>query len=316
MSSRVVIVDPFESAGIAELADLSGAPWIRVRSWPFEVGPQDRVVTSIPVPMGARSKVLGVFTGVSTPAMPDEAWPDLTVLLDDNRAQILAHMGGANAPPCPRVGVVGMRGGVGVTHLAACIARTATHHPLSVALVSNDPHSPLTEWTKSPDAWPRLDLDGPLLPHRLTKSVPLWHRVRLLAGRCPSPDAARTVGASLARCHDVVIEDRGRLTRAGDIEGVDLLVVVFSGERCDFDAWDFLSDGITVPVIALARTHPTGTIAVPAEIADYLGTSVIVYPHEKGARLAAAHGGEPGDRTRGGGAKVAGEIVSRIMALP
>ena len=313
MSSRVVIVDPFESPGIAELADLSGVPWVRVRAWPFEVEAHDRVVTSVPVPSGARGRALGVVTGVPAAAAPDEAWPDLTVMLSENRAEILAHMSGANAPPSPRVGVMGMRGGIGVTYLAACIARTLAHHPLTVALVSDDPHSPLPEWTKSRDAWSQIELDGPILPQRLSETLPMWRRARLMAGRCPAKGVATAVAASLSRFHDVVVEDRGRLTRTADADGLDALVVVYSGERCDLDLWERVSHGIAVPVIAVARTHPTGTVLTPADIADFLGTQVIVFPHEKGARLAPAHGGEPGDRTRGSGAKVAGGIVGQIL---
>lgn len=318
MSSRIVIVDPHESPELAELADLSGVPWVRVRAWPFALERGDRVVTAIPVPTGARGRALGVLTGAPAPpeaAMPDVLWPDLTLELSSSRSEILAHMSGADAPERTRVGVVGLRGGIGVTHLAACMARAFACHPISVALVADDPFSPLPEWTKTPDVWPQIDADGPLLPNRLAALAPTWKRARLVAGRCPSTRAARAVSATLARGHDVVVEDRGRLFSADAGAGLDALAVVFSGERSDLALWEAVSDRIEPEVIPLVRVHPSGTVCAPADVADFLGTGVLPLTHEKGARLAPKWGAEPGDFTRGSGMRAAVEVVSRVLEL-
>lgn len=315
MSSRIVLVDPFECPTLTELADLSGVPWVRVRAWPFVLSADDRVVSSIPVPAGARARAMGVLTEHAPPALEDEAWPDLTLELGSSRAEILAHMSGADAPERTRVGVVGLRGGLGVTHLAACMARTFALHPLAVALVSDDPFSPLPEWTKTPDAWPQIDVDGPLLPNRLAALVPSWRRVRIVAGRCPEVGAARAVAATLARGHDIVVEDRGRMVGPEISAGLDALVAVFSGERSDLGLWDRLGDDLMAPVIPVVRAHNTGAPCAPRDVADFLGRGVLPLHHEKGARMAPTHGGEPGDFTRGSSMKTAGEIVGRVLEL-
>lgn len=312
MSNRVVLVDPYEHRELADLADLSGSPWVRVRAWPFSIADGDRVVTTIPVPAGAAARALGVLTAPPQAPQIGELWPVTTVDLDRDRAEIVAHMGGANEAPRTRVGVFGLRGGLGVTHLSACIARILAHHPLMVAMVSDDPHSPLPEWTKTEDSWPTIDVDGPLMPERLRALAPSWQRVSLIAGRCPSPHAARRVAAALARCHDVVVEDRGRIARATDLAELDAAVVVFSGDRSDLHAWDAISDAVPCDVIPVARAHNTGTVCAPADIADFLGATVVTFGHEKSARIAPKHGGEPGDCSRGSGIAAASEIVAQL----
>lgn len=315
MTSRIVIVDPFEDSSLAELADLSGVAWLRVRAWPFECSASDRLVTTVPVPAGARSRALGVAVGdCPREAEPGEVWPDLTLPLE-NRAEILAYMGGSHSPQHTRIGVLGLRGGVGTTYLAACVARMLTHHPLTVALVDDDARSALPDRLGCVDAWRRIDVDGPLLPSRLDSVAPLWQRVRVVAGHCPGPEQARRVSAALARSHDVVVEDRGRLLCDRSVDDLDLVVPVFSGERADLDVWEEIAPAISGAIAPVVRCYPTGAVREPDDIADFLNMPVIRFAHEKDARTGPRVGAEPGDRRRTASSRAASSVVNVLLDM-
>lgn len=304
----VIIIDPTANADLAELADLSGATWQRVRSWPFEFPASSRVVSTVPVPNSARQDVLGVVVGQGREPGLGEGWPVRCVPVQD-QAEILAFLAGTQAPQRPRVGFLGARGGLGTSMLTLAVALRLEEVPTSVAVVDQDPFSRAPELLGIPDAWSRLRGQGPLLPSRVSAAVPQWSRaVRVAAGRCPGVQEARAVAAALSRAHDVTLEDRGRMGGQEWWEGLSAAVFLMRADDDDLRQWHALPAG--VPVVPVLRQ---GWLSA-ADAADYLGRPVIVLETER-RRDSPPTALLPGQRARGALARAAREVVRELREV-
>ena len=314
MDARIVIVDPYADEDLLRLAELSGLPFTRVHAWPFGAD-AERMVSTVPVPRGAGREVLGVVPGVARAPKLGEAWPERVVSLRDGREDILAFLGGAEAPGGIRVGVMGLAGGVGTSTLAACLARALAIRPIAIALLDTDPVPGLAS---------RLGLDGhtglrwadlaeeegPLLPRRL--ELPVWHRVRVatsdVRGAAGAPFAA--AANALSRTHDVLIMDLQRTADGEQMLGqCDHAVVLFGGTAGEVAAWERLRT--TQPRPALHPVLRSGRGIGAAELARRLGVPVVALGTERAGQ--GMHGVQPGDRVRGAVMTAARLLADRVM---
>ncbi len=315
MDTRIVIVDPFESEELVELAELSGVPFTSVRTWHFSPTPADRVVTTVPLPRGVARQALGVGLGVDVPPRVGESWPDRVVSLRHGREDILAWLGGSEAPGGRLVGVVGLAGGLGTTTLAAGLARSLAQRPLTIALLDSDPVSGLAQrlGLAGGQRWADFAAEpGPLLPHRLDSVLPVWQRVRVATG-----DHRGTVNApfapvahALARTHDVTIVDLPRSTLAGETDLACCcgdVVVVLGGRTAEVDAWHVLR-GLLPAATTLHAVVRTGGEMGAGEVARELGTPVVALGTERDTGPAV----QPGDRRRGAVMTAAHALAARL----
>ncbi|MGM0384819.1 MAG: hypothetical protein ACQERF_02390 [Actinomycetota bacterium] len=315
MDARIVIVDPFDDEDLLELAELSGLPFTRLHAWPFEAQPVDRLVSTVPVPRGAGREALGVVPTVALTPKLGEAWPERVVSLRDGREDILAFLGGADAPGGTRVGVVGLAGGIGTSTLAACLARALADRPIAVALMDTDPVPGLAS-RLGLDGYPGLrwadltDESGPLLPRRL--DLPVWHRVRVATSDVRGAAGAPFTAAAnaLSRTHDVLVLDLQRTTDGEDLLGqCDHVVVVFGGTAGEVAAWERLRT--TAPRPTLHPVVRAGGGLAPGDLARRLGTPVVTLGTERTA--VATRGVQPGDRRRGAVMTAARLLADRVM---
>ncbi len=310
-----VVVDPFGTTALRELAELTGLQVRTSRVWPFDLGPRDRVVSTVPVPRARSGDVLGVVVGTFTPPGIGEAWPDRTVTLEEGAAGIVAHLAGDSDPSGMVVAVTGTRGGIGTTTFGAALARILAEEPLAVAFVDTDPvprARALLELTEG-ISWADLAGEtGPFLPHRIDASLPVWERVRVLASDHRGMAGLRPGAAvhALACALDVVVVDSGRdLDMAREFQPT-LFVPVLAGDLADIEFVGRLrmsldSSCAVVPVVR------AGGAMRPEEAALRLGVEVVALGIERNGAAAAAHGSRPGERPRGAVAQAA-RAVARI----
>ncbi len=301
-----VLVDPFESAELLALAELAGLPTRSCAAWPFDLAPGERVISTVPVPAVHAGRALGVVVGEAEAQVAPglgEAWPVRTVLLEDGAAAILAHLAGDSEPPGTVAVVVGIRGGIGTTSLAATLARHSASLPLASALVDVDP-TPRTRALLGLEgglAWADLAGDaGPLLPHRLDAALPQWERVRVLAADDRGGGRERLGAAlhALARTHELVVVDLGRDLGCVATLNPDLCVAVMTGEPADVIGAGLLFESMDPACQCIPAVRPGGSMPLE-EVAMRLGAPVVPLGAERGSAAAVAHGVRPGDRPRG-----------------
>lgn len=311
MDSRIVIVDPFQEQDLLELAELSGLPYTRVRAWPFEVAPADRLVSTVPIPRGAGTGVLGVVLDVAVTPRLGEVWPDRVVSLRHGREEILGFLSGADSPGGTRVGVLGLAGGIGATTFAACLARALATHPIAVALLDTDPLPGLAARLglegHTGVRWADLvEETGPLLPQRF--HLPVWHRVRVATSDVRGAAGAPFLAAAqaLSRTSDVLVIDLPRSSLAQEPWPVDHLVTVFAGSAPEIDAWSRLRE--MVPGVTPHPVVRTDGELSPAEVARRLGEPVIALGIERASGTVQ----QPGDRRRGAVMTAARLVAERV----
>lgn len=317
MDCRIVLVDPFHDQDLFELVQLAGAPVKPVHAWPFDLRPEDRVLSTIPVPLAATDRVLGVLVGAPTVPGIGEAWPRRVVSLEQGREDILALVGGAEQPRGRVVAVLGLSGGIGATTLAAALARRAAGVPLAVALMDLDPTPALERLLGLRVQGGARIADfagerGPLLPERCAARLPVWNRVRVAASDGRGHGGASLVLAqALARAHDLLVLDIPRgLLAAGNGAGevlaglCDDAVMVRSGRPGERAAIEGLR-----PQLGAARVHQVLRAGrLPAEA---LHGGVVRLGHERiGADV--EHGVQPGDRPRGAVMSAAAGLAVRL----
>lgn len=319
MEPRIVLVDPFRDEQLLELVRLSGSPVDSVRVWPFELRPDDRVVSTVPVPRAAVNRALGVLVGVPATPGVGEAWPTRVVTLDQGREEILAAAGGADQPTRRVVGVVGLSGGVGASTLAAALARHLATLPLAVALMDLDPTPALENllFLRAEGGARIADFaaeTGPLLPHRCAAVLPTWNRVRVATndhrGRHGAPVEA--LAHALARAHDVLVLDLPRATVLDGGTGI--------GELCD--------DLVTVGAGRPGESEVQGTLRARfgrSNVVEVQRTAVSRQAWSPGCALRLGtekaahdveHGVQPGDRPRGAVRVAAGQLAEALGLVP
>lgn len=315
---NAVVVDPFEHGELRELAALTGLPVRTCTAWPFDLLPRDRVISTVPVPRAHAGDVLGVVVGMAPAPGIGEAWPERTVRLEDGATAVVAHLSGDSDPAGRLVAVVGLRGGIGTTTLAAALARTLAEEPLAVSLLDSEPIPRLRALLGVTDGLTWADLaagNGPLLPHRMDSGLPLWERVRVLTAdeRGSSPERFLAAIHALRCTHDVVVADLGRDLAGLALLRPDLTVLVLEGELVDIAAASRILDSAPGECVAAVRS---GSVIPPAEAAMRLGVDVVALGTERGSGVAAAHGCRPGDRPRGAIMRAARDIAHTYLDIP
>jgi len=315
---RTMIVDPFLNDELLELAELSGVPFTRVRSWGFDPSPPERIVTTVPLPRGVGGDVRGGALDVDVPRGVGERWPERVVSLPRGRADVLAWLGGAERPGGRVVGVIGLAGGLGTTTLAAALARALAGTPLAVAQVDPDPVSTLEEriglvGVPGP-RWADLAVeDGPLLPHRIDAVLPVWRRVRVVTSdERGMSGAAHLPGVhALARTHDVTVVDLPRAVLTGDAALAGRcgdVVVLMAGLAAERAAWERLR--ALLPAAVLPPVVRTGGEVSPGERARELGAPVVALGAERPGGTVV----QPGDRRRGAVMTAARALAAAVVA--
>ncbi|MDO5495318.1 MAG: cellulose synthase operon protein YhjQ/BcsQ [bacterium] len=312
MSVGAVLVDPFDDQALRDLAELAGIPVRRCATWPFDLTPGERVISTIPVPSVHAGRALGVVVREVLEPGLGEAWPARTVVLEDAASDVVAHLSGSFDPRGSLVAVVGTRGGIGTTSVAAALARVLAEDPIAVALVDIDPVPRLRSLLglAGGTTWGDLTGDaGPLLPHRLDASLPVWERVRVLTSDSRGGPRGRHGAAlhALACTHDTVVVDLGNRIEEVDAIGPAVCVVVLAAELPDVTGVSAVlgppSEGrAVVPVVR------PGSLSTE-EVAFRLGIPVVPLGTERGGPAASAHGSRPGDRPRGAVMKAARAVA-------
>ncbi|MEE6281519.1 septum site-determining protein Ssd [Georgenia sunbinii] len=231
------------------------------------------------------------------------------------------------------IGVIGASGGLGVSALAAVLARLVVGTGSATALVDLDPAGGGLDVLLGVehDAGPRwadvLTQHGGFPPDRLTSSLPVWHSVRVLSGDVrggvdgATPVALAAVTA-LARARDVVVLDLPRLLLAPGVDPGWLRlcgdVVLLAG--CDVRS----AAAATTAAATLAATGTPAGLVVrgpapgslqPADIAEACELPLItVMRAERAFAAGVERGMSPGDQPRGP-LRAAGRSVLRHVGL-
>ena len=312
-----VLVDPSRNSKLRELTELAGLPVRWCDEWPFDAGRADRIVTTIPVPAPHVDRALGVIVDPSVSPGMGEAWPSRTVLLEEGDVAVVSHLAGGSDRLGRVVAVVGMRGGVGTTALAASLARVLSETPSAVALVDTDPVPRLRTLLGTDSGLVWADLaggEGPLLPHRLEEGLPRWERVHVLTsdGRAGGRERLDAAIRALAASHEVVVVDLGRDVEALGELSPEVVVMVAAGDATDLAAMTrVIGEGCThIPVIR------TGGAITIEEAALRLATAVVPLGTEKGGSAAQTHGTRPGDRPRGALVRAARAVAAVVEQRP
>ena len=158
-----------------------------------------------------------VWVGLSAITMPDGGRP---LALPAQAEELLTRARSACQPRrATVVGVVGARGGVGASCLAAVLARACANEQLAVALVDLDGAGPGVDLTLGIEhdgglRWADLDgSDGTLPGRALEEALPVWHGVHVLSADWrggPAQSLALSAVDALAAGHDVVVLDLPR----------------------------------------------------------------------------------------------------------
>ena len=216
------------------------------------------------------------------------------------------------------VGVLGVSGGLGVSALAAVLARLAVGTGRATTLVDLDPAGGGIDVLLGieHDAGPRwadvLGQHGGFPPDRLCSSLPAWHSVRVLSGDVrggagAGDPVARAAVTALARACDVVVLDLPRAVLAPGSDAArpamcaDLLLVA----GCDVRS----AAAATSATAALApagtrlglvvRTPPPGSL-LAEDIAEACDVPLVTTMRPERAFTAGVERGmSPGDQGRG-----------------
>ena len=325
---RIVIVDPTGSESLETVAALSGLPVRRVPSWPFEIDGGDRLITTVPVPAGARDAALGVLPAGRLTPLPalGEVWPDRTLPLEGCEADVLAYVMDRHAPRAPVVAVWSSARGLGVSWVAAGLARRLAGEPLAVALVDLSGGQEALLQPGPGLRWTDLAEDpGPFLPGRLDLKLPTWERVRLLAGKAPAHVNSSLY--ALAASHDVVVVDAGAEPQGVLAAAKDISVELRTASKGSAGALPGstrASARNARPIAAPAPTPcpapsgeggPAGPLAVVLERGSRgpADGNVLPYPNERGLAAASARGEKPLDRPRGSAGKAIRGLAELIV---
>lgn len=219
------------------------------------------------------------------------------------------------------VGVVGARGGVGASSLAAALARACVNEQLAVALVDLDRGGPGLDLTLGIEhdgglRWADLDGSDGTLPHRaLEEALPSWHGVHVLSAdwrRGPAQSLALGAVDALAAGHDVVVLDLPRAQTHWAMHCAVVLVVatcdVVTGEavRAACARWEGVETRLVV------RGPAPGGLT-PGEIADAAGLPLAVAMRpERGLSAGVERGVAPGDNRRGALIRGARHLVTDL----
>lgn len=260
-----------------------------------------------------------VWVGLSEITMPDGGRP---LALPAQAEELLTRARSACQPRrATVVGVVGARGGVGASSLAAVLARACVNEQLAVALVDLDRGGPGLDLTLGIEhegglRWADLDgSDGTLPGRALEEALPVWHGVHVLSADWRGgPAQSLALGAvdALAAGHDVVVLDVPRADAHWAMHCALVLIVatcdVVTGEavRATRTVWEGVETRLVV------RGPAPGGLT-PAEIAEVAGVPLAVAMRpERGLSAGLERGVAPGDNRRGALIRGARRLVADL----
>ncbi|HIZ34670.1 MAG TPA: P-loop NTPase [Candidatus Ruania gallistercoris] len=260
-----------------------------------------------------------VWVGRSELTMPDGGRP---LALPARAEELLTRARSACQPRrATVVGVVGARGGVGASCLAAVLARACANEQLAVALVDLDGAGPGVDLTLGIEhdgglRWADLDgSDGTLPGRALEEALPVWHGVHVLSADWrggPAQSLALSAVDALAAGHDVVVLDLPRAQSQWALHCAVLLILATSdvvtaeAVRTAGSAWEGVDTRLVV------RGPAPGGLT-PAEIADAAGVPLAVAMRsERGLRAGVERGVAPGDNRRGALIRGARRLVADL----
>lgn len=346
MAGRTVRVglrtdDPYLHEQVRRVVDAAGALLLGPGEDGADVVLVDDQGEGVATP-GARCPEVRVRIGAKRPPVASLV-PGGDLELPADAEPLLRYLSGLAVRPRARVvGVVGVRGGVGASTIAAALARSAVTAGVCTALV--ELHSVSggldillgAEHEPGP-RWPDLRAErGGFPAEALALALPRWEAVRVLSGDRrggpePSdpgvPDALR----ALASSHDVVVLD---LPRAGwwgvvgpgpgagqspqaPAVACDVVVLVAACDVRSAAAAGVLAHRLDGADARLVVRRGPGDGLHPDEVAEAGGLPVAaVLPTVRGAAAAADRGEAPGDRRRGPLARTAGRLVAALGLLP
>lgn len=207
------------------------------------------------------------------------------------------------------IGVIGARGGVGASALAAVLARVSVRATLATALVDGGDGAPvdvLLNLEHEPGLrWADVGGAGGIDPAELASALPVWSGVRVLcADHRPAPLSGHADDAvlALAHAHDVVVMDLPRhALRAGlAARWCDVLLLVTTSDVASVSAARSLTSTSTGEDIRLVVRGPVRDGLTPAEIADACEVPIAVTMRpERSLTASLARGLAPGDSSRG-----------------
>lgn len=270
---------------------------------------------------------------------------DLVLELPADAQPLLRYLGSlVDVPRARTVAVVGARGGVGASTLAAAVARAAARAGVCTALVELDaasggldlalgiPYEPGPRWADLRDEQAGFPAEA------LSAALPRWHAVGVLSGdvragpRPVDPGVADAVSA-LAGAHDLVVLD---LPRTGWLR----LVPGREGQAgpaadgppaigCDAVAVVAACDGRSAMAAAAVRETFAGVdaglvVRVPGSyglMAEELAAAASMplwatMRPERGLAAAAERGEAPGDHRRGAVARTAARLLTPLGIVP
>lgn len=289
-----------------------GVPWVRVRA-DAAVGADRRAARRDP------------------PATADVKGAGELIRLPRDAEALLRLLGTLACRPRARtVVVVGARGGVGASTLAAALARAAAGTGLSTALVDLEAagagldlllgleHEPGPRWAD-------LEPERAGFPaEALSRALPPWCGVRVLSGDLRGGAAGGTVlddaVRALRSAHDVVVLDAPRARwpsdaglGLGDV-AADVHVLVAAGDVRSAAALAGMRARRPAADLRLAvRAGGVGGLH-PEELAQVAEAPLaVVLRTERGAAAAAEVGGAPGDNRRGAVARAAGRLAAAVL---
>lgn len=250
----------------------------------------------------------------------------------DDAADILELMAAVGATVRGKViGVLGAHGGVGVTTIAAWLARLLAKGDESVALLDLNPASAGLELRlgivdEPGKRWADMQGSGAVLAGRVNSSLPLWNKVRVLSGdnRGAPPidaEAGARVIAALSQVNSWTILDFGPLVARPDSVGYGwlgwcdhLLLLTRADQVSLMETSAKLGDLVSGPPLTVVAMGVSSQNEA-AHVADILGLhNVISVRQAKGNRGDIDHGVRPGDRQRSGVARDLVELADHCVS--
>lgn len=340
--------DPYLAEQVRRVVEASGALLVAAG----EPGADVRLVDAAHAAPGSAADGDGPAGGVpqvlvglaaGRPPVPECA-PGTPVGLPADAEPLLRYLAALATPPRARaVGVLGARGGVGASTLAAAIAREAVRVGVCTALVElprstggldvllGIEHEPGPRWADLRSERGGFGADA------LALALPQWHAVRVLSsdargGPRPGDPGPTDAVRALAGSHDLLVLDMPREGSwlPGEVEagtaqsgnhpmvrpGAALVLLATCDLRSAAACAVLARELGSLDVRLVVRRRRSDTLH-PLEVAEACGLPVTVaMASERGAPAAEERGETPGDRRRGAIARTAKVLVQALGLGP
>lgn len=269
---------------------------------------------------------------------PDDAWrtvgsrsvrvalegdDDGALVLPAAADRLLALARAANRRMRARVvGVVGARGGIGSSALAAALARVSASRALTSALVDGADGAPLEVLLGLEDdqglRWPDLTGAGSIDPVELAGALPVWEGTRVLcADQRPAALTANADGVivALAQVHDAVVLDLPRHAVAAGVAAhwCDVVLILTTPDAASAAGARRVAALLRGQDARLVVRGPIRDGYTPSELAQFCGVPLAgAMRPERSLPLAMDRGLPPGEASRGPLMRLARQLVTDL----